>query len=59
MIARFLMRRLMLIAAGAYVVALAVLWPLGNHGLWAAMMVLFAVRSGLMHRNSPKVAALA
>lgn len=53
------MRRLMLIAAGVYVVALGVLWPLGNHGLWAAMMVLFAVRSGLMHRNSPKVAALA
>ncbi|WP_374433831.1 MATE family efflux transporter [Tabrizicola sp.] len=53
------MRRLMLIAAGAYVVALGVTWPLGNHGLWAAMMVLFAVRSVLMHRNSPKVAALA
>ena len=53
------MRRLMLIAAGAYVVALGVFWPFGNHGLWAAMMVLFAVRSVLMHRNSPKVAALA
>ena len=53
------MRRLMLIAAAAYVVALGVLWPLGNHGLWAAMMVLFAMRSALMHRNSPKVAARA
>lgn len=53
------MRRLMLIAAAAYVVALGVLWPFGNHGLWAAMMVLFAARSGLMHRNSPKVVALA
>ena len=53
------MRRLMLIAAAAYVVALGVLWPFGNHGLWAAMMVLFAVRSALMHRNSPKVAARA
>lgn len=53
------MRRLMLIAAAAYVVALGVFWPFGNHGLWAAMMVLFAVRSVLMHRNSPKVAALA
>lgn len=53
------MRRLMLIAAAVYVVALGVLWPFGNHGLWAAMMVLFAVRSVLMHRNSPKVAALA
>ena len=53
------MRRLMLIAAAAYVVALGVTWPLGNHGLWAAMMVLFAVRSVLMHRNSPKVVRLA
>lgn len=53
------MRRLMLISAAAYVVALGVFWPFGNHGLWAAMMVLFAVRSVLMHRNSPKVAALA
>ncbi|MCU0826289.1 MAG: MATE family efflux transporter [Tabrizicola sp.] len=53
------MRRLMLIAAAAYVVALGVFWPFGNHGLWAAMMVLFAVRSVLMHRNSPKVARLA
>jgi multidrug resistance protein, MATE family len=53
------MRRLMLIAATAYIVALGVLWPFGNHGLWAAMMVLFAVRSVLMHRNSPKVLALA
>jgi multidrug resistance protein, MATE family len=53
------MRRLMLIAAAVYVVALGVLWPFGNHGLWAAMMVLFAVRSALMHRNSPKVVALA
>ena len=53
------MRRLMLIAATVYVVALGLTWPFGNHGLWAAMMVLFAVRSVLMHRNSPKVARLA
>jgi MATE family multidrug resistance protein len=53
------MRRLMLIAAAAYVVAIGVFWPLGNHGLWAAMMILFAVRSGLMHRHSPKVVARA
>jgi multidrug resistance protein, MATE family len=53
------MRRLMLIAAAAYVIALGVFWPLGNHGLWAAMMVLFAARSLLMHRNSPKVVAFA
>ena len=53
------MRRLMLISAVAYVVALGLLLPFGNHGLWAALMVLFAARSGLMHHNSPKVAALA
>jgi multidrug resistance protein, MATE family len=53
------MRRLMLTAAAAYVVALGLLLPFGNHGLWAALMVLFAARSGLMHRNSPKVAARA
>jgi MATE family multidrug resistance protein len=53
------MRRLMLVAAAAYVVALGVFWPFGNHGLWAAMMILFAVRSVLMHQNSPKVARLA
>jgi MATE family multidrug resistance protein len=53
------MRRLMLIAAAAYAAALLVLLPFGNHGLWAAMMVLFAVRSVLMHQNSPKVGRLA
>jgi MATE family multidrug resistance protein len=53
------MRNLMLIAAGVYVVALGALWPFGNHGLWAAMMVLFAARSVLMHWRSPGVAAQA
>lgn len=53
------MRRLMLIAAAAYGVALMLLLPFGNHGLWAALMVLFAVRSGLMHRSSSKVVARA
>ncbi len=53
------MRRVMLISAVAYTVALTVLLPFGNHGLWAALMVLFATRSGLMHWNSPKVARLA
>ena len=48
------------VAAAVYVVALGVLLPaFGNHGLWAALMVLFAVRSVLMHLNSPKVAARA
>ncbi|MFO1204082.1 MAG: MATE family efflux transporter, partial [Tabrizicola sp.] len=53
------MRRLMLIAAAAYTLALGLVFPFGNHGLWAALMVLFAVRSGLMHQNSPKAVARA
>jgi MATE family multidrug resistance protein len=53
------MRRLMLISAALYAVALVLLMPLGNHGLWAALMVLFAARSVLMHWRSPLVAAQA
>jgi MATE family multidrug resistance protein len=53
------MRRIMLASAALYTLALAVLLPFGNHGLWAAMMVLFAARSLLMHWRSPGVAAQA
>jgi MATE family multidrug resistance protein len=53
------MRRLMLISAAAYALALTLILPFGNHGLWAALMVLFAVRSVLMHWRSPRVAAQA
>jgi multidrug resistance protein, MATE family len=53
------MRRIMLASAALYALALAVLLPFGNHGLWAAMMVLFAARSLLMHWRSPGVAAQA
>jgi MATE family multidrug resistance protein len=53
------MRRLMLVSAAFYALALVLLLPFGNHGLWAAMMVLFAARSGLMHWRSPRVAAQA
>jgi len=53
------MRRLMLISAAVYVLALGLILPFGNHGLWAALMVLFAARSLLMHRHSPRVAAQA
>jgi multidrug resistance protein, MATE family len=53
------MRRLMLGSAAAYAVALVLILPFGNHGLWAALMVLFAVRSALMHWRSPRVAAQA
>jgi len=41
------------------VLALGLILPFGNHGLWAALMVLFAARSLLMHRHSPRVAAQA
>jgi multidrug resistance protein, MATE family len=53
------MRRLMLVSAAAYALALTLILPFGNHGLWAALMVLFAVRSVLMHWRSPSVAAQA
>jgi multidrug resistance protein, MATE family len=53
------MRRLMLISAACYALALALLLPLGNHGLWAALMVLFAARSLLMQWRSARVAAQA
>jgi MATE family multidrug resistance protein len=53
------MRRIMLASAALYALALALLVPFGNHGLWASMMVLFAARSLLMHRQSHGVAAQA
>ena len=53
------MRRLMLVSAALYGLAIFVLLPFGNHGLWAAMMVLFTARSLLMHWRSPRVAAQA
>jgi MATE family multidrug resistance protein len=53
------MRRLMLISAALYALALVLLHPFANHGLWAAMMVLFAARSLLMHWRSPRVEARA
>jgi multidrug resistance protein, MATE family len=53
------MRRLMLISAALYALALLLLLPFGNHGLWAAMMVLFTARSALMLWRSPLVAAQA
>jgi multidrug resistance protein, MATE family len=53
------MRLIMLASAALYALALALLLPYGNHGLWAAMMVLFAARSLLMHWRSPGVVAQA
>lgn len=52
------MRQLMLASAAIYALALAVLAPaFGNHGLWAALMVLSVARSALMTRAG--IAALA
>jgi MATE family multidrug resistance protein len=46
------MREVMLVCALIYLGALAVLVPaMGNHGLWAALMVLNGVRSVLMARR--------
>ena len=54
------MRQVMVLCVGIYVVALAVLVPtLGNHGLWAALMVLNLVRSVLMTRRYPEAEAKA
>lgn len=53
------MLRAMLVSVAIYVVALAVLVPLaGNHGLWAALMVMNGARTLAMGRLYPKVLAL-
>jgi len=50
------MRNAMLVSAGVYVAAVAVLLPVfGNHGLWAALMVLNAVRGLTMAALYPRV----
>lgn len=54
------MLRVMLLSVAVYVAALAVLVPLaGNHGLWAALMVLNAVRTVTLWRLYPKILARA
>ena len=54
------MLRLMALSVALYCMALIVLLPLwGNHGLWAALMVLNAARSLLMWRAAPKAEAAA
>lgn len=54
------MLRAMLASVAVYAVALAVLVPLaGNHGLWAALMVLNGVRTVTLWRLYPKVPAMA
>lgn len=54
------MRRAMIQAVAVYAVALAALPPIwGNHGLWAALMVLNATRGLTMARLYPAVEAAA
>lgn len=54
------MLRAMLVSVAVYGVALLLLVPaFGNHGLWAALMVLNAVRTVTLWRLYPKVPALA
>ena len=54
------MLRAMALSVAVYVVALVVLVPLGgNHGLWAALMVLNGVRTLTLWRQYPKVPARA
>lgn len=54
------MLRAMLGSVAIYVVALAVLVPLaGNHGLWAALMILNGVRTWTLWRLYPKIEARA
>ena len=54
------MLRAMLLSVLVYIAALIILVPLaGNHGLWAALMVLNAVRTLTLWRLYPKVSALA
>jgi len=53
------MRRCMAQSVAAYAVAVVVLLPLGNHGLWAALMVLNAARAVTMWRAAPRLEARA
>ncbi|MCB6179241.1 MATE family efflux transporter [Rhodobacter sp. Har01] len=54
------MRQLMILCVAVYAMALALLVPVfGNHGLWAALMVLNGARSALMWRSAPQAAAKA
>jgi MATE family multidrug resistance protein len=42
------MRNAMLIALAIFIAAWWVLTPLGNHGLWAALYVHYAARTGAL-----------
>jgi MATE family multidrug resistance protein len=54
------MLRAMLVSVAVYIMALMILVPLaGNHGLWAALMVLNATRTFTLWRLYPRIPALA
>lgn len=54
------MLRAMLLSVLVYALALALLVPLaGNHGLWASLMVLNAVRTATLWRRYPRILARA
>lgn len=53
------MRRAMILSVAVYAVAVVVLLPFGNHGLWLAMMVLNAARGVTLARRWSSVAARA
>ena len=54
------MRRAMIESVALYVLALLILLPaFGNHGLWAALMVLNITRGLTMARFYPEAAATA
>jgi MATE family multidrug resistance protein len=54
------MRDAMLVATGIYFAAMAVLVPVwGNHGLWAALMVLNLARGVTLGLRYPKLEAAA
>jgi MATE family multidrug resistance protein len=54
------LRNAMLVSFAVYLVALVVLVPtMGNHGLWAAMMVMFLARTVTLVRRYPALEAAA
>jgi MATE family multidrug resistance protein len=51
------MMRAMMLSVGCYLIALALLVPtMGNHGLWAALMILNLARGVTMAQAAPAVA---
>ena len=49
------MRNAMLVSFVVYIAALAALLPLGNHGLWAALMVFMTARAVTLAALYPRL----